>query len=179
MLIDVTKLKTLYAHKKFELFNDELLKMKLSAIETSIRKYTNNNFQNRNVKGVFISRNGKLYRNAVVGLKQGDTVQICNSSINDGLYIIESVTDGVITLDEELYDKECNLLIKVEYPLDIIDGAVTLLEWDLFKSDKLGVASETISRHSVSYQTLDGTNTIDGRPAALYGFCKDYMRARI
>lgn len=178
MLIDIDTLKTLYAHKNFTAFSDDFLKLKLSAIETSIRKYTNNNFQNRNVKGVFYSHDKKLYRNGATGLKKGDTVQLYSSGVNDGLYVVESVVDSVITLDREIQDRKYNALVKVEYPLDVIDGAVNILEWDLFKSDKTGIASETISRHSVSYQTLDSSNTVDGRPVSLFGFCKDYKRAR-
>jgi hypothetical protein len=40
------------------------------------------------------------------------------------------------------------------------------------------VASETISRHSVTYVDQTGENTIMGYPVALMGFLKPYIKAR-
>jgi hypothetical protein len=40
------------------------------------------------------------------------------------------------------------------------------------------VASETISRHSVTYVDQTGDNTIMGYPVALMGFLKPYRKAR-
>ena len=64
-----------------------------------------------------------------------------------------------------------------EYPMDIKLGAVNMLKWELTSRDKVGVASESISRHSVSYFDMTGDNSIMGYPKALMGFLKPYMRA--
>ena len=48
MLISAGDLKSRY--KKFNDFEDDLITRKLSVIESTIRKYTNNNFQNRLVR---------------------------------------------------------------------------------------------------------------------------------
>ena len=48
----------------------------------------------------------------------------------------------------------------------------------LDNGDKVGVQSETISRHSVTYFNLDGDNSSMGFPKSLTGFLKPYMKAR-
>lgn len=177
MLITIKELKE---DEKFKDFSDNKLKRKLNAIENTIREYTNNNFQNRLVRLEAISKDNKL-----IGynpyLRPGDTIEI-SESINNGLYTIKSIENGKIALEEDIYDSEHNFCTKVEYPTDIIEGAIDLLDWTLNKADKIGIASEseTISRHSTSttYKALDQNNTINGYPAELFGFCKPYIKAR-
>ena len=65
-----------------------------------------------------------------------------------------------------------------EWPADIKLGVIELLKWDFSMKAKQGIASETISRHSVSYvDTNAGLNAL-GYPKSLLGFLKHYMRAR-
>lgn len=181
MIITPEKIKTLYADE-FNGVPDELLSMKLNAIELAIREHTNNNFQMRACRCKTITKGNTLITYDVVTMfKVGDTVQITKSQYNDGLYVIESITGNTITLDKELNGQELCLATKVQYRDDVITGAIELLKWDCGNSStkkKQGIASETISRHSVSYQQYDGTNTIKGYPSALFGFCEPYMRAR-
>jgi len=66
----------------------------------------------------------------------------------------------------------------IEYPADVKLGAVNLLKFDMEMREKAGVASETISRHAVSYQTYDGNNTLNGYPANMMGFLKPYRKAQ-
>lgn len=66
----------------------------------------------------------------------------------------------------------------IVYPPDIKMGVVNLLKWELERRDKAGIASETISRHSVTYADQTGENTSMGYPVALIGFLRPYMRAR-
>lgn len=65
-----------------------------------------------------------------------------------------------------------------EYPADVKMGVVELVKWKLNNGDKVGVASETISRHSVTYFNMDGDNSLMGYPRSLLGFLKPYKRAR-
>lgn len=182
MLIKVETLKKMYPDKEFSKLDYELLKMKLDAIETAIRKYTNNTFQNRYVRGFFKAKNNRLY--CEVGsditsyLAEGDTIQISVCGINNGICTVTESGDDYIAVDKKIYPCNSNLVTLVEYPLDIVEGAINILDWDVSKRDKTGILSETISRHSVSYQQYDGNNTIEGYPAMLFGFCKSYMRAR-
>ena len=66
---------------------------------------------------------------------------------------------------------------KIEYPEDIKLGVINLLQWEIEMRNKTGVASETISRHSVTYQGRDASNMVNGYPAELMGFLKPYMKA--
>ena len=65
-----------------------------------------------------------------------------------------------------------------ESPMDVKMGVVNLMKWELHLKDKIGVASETISRHSVTYVDQSAANTLMGYPSALMGFLKPYKRAR-
>ena len=66
----------------------------------------------------------------------------------------------------------------IVYPADVKMGVVNLMKWELNSRDKVGVASESISRHSVTYFDMTGDNSIMGYPKALMGFLKPYKRAR-
>lgn len=65
-----------------------------------------------------------------------------------------------------------------EYPMDVKMGAVNLMKWELNHREKVGVATESISRHSVTYFDMGDTNSAMGYPKALLGFLLPYMRAR-
>ena len=65
-----------------------------------------------------------------------------------------------------------------EYPMDVKMGVINMLNWDLQNRDKVGIQSESISRHSVTYFNMDGDNSTMGYPKSLLGFLKPYMRAR-
>jgi len=66
----------------------------------------------------------------------------------------------------------------IKYPADVKIGVVNLLKWEYSSRDKASVASETISRHSVTYRSDTETNYINGYPASLMGFLRPYMKAR-
>ena len=156
---------------------DEVLEVKLQALELLIRKYTNNNFQNRNIRFVSPAINGELYLSTNL-LKVGDTLEVSQSIYNDGLYVIKAINDNVITLDKPLIDENKMLITKVVYPFDVQIGIINMLKWDLDNRNKIGIASESISRHSVTYFNMDGDNSSIGYPKSLVGFLKPYMKAR-
>lgn len=156
-------------------FSDSSLERKMKAIEKAIRSYTNNNFQNRSVRFYAPSEDDKLLAYSPY-LSVGDTLQI-TQSINKGLYQITEISD-CIRCGGALYPCDKNLVTKVEYPEDVIEGCVNLLKWDIENRDKVGVQSETISRHSVTYFNQDASNTLMGYPVALLGFLKPYIKAR-
>lgn len=175
MLIQPSYLKTLYP--KFKDIDNELLLRKLSVIESAIRKHTNNKFQN-----TFIRLNAPIVNGVIQGtnsnLAIGDTIEISNG-INKGLYTIGSVSNTIVT-NEPVKDSEDNLITKIEYPIDVVEGAIDLLDWELLQNGKenTGVASESISRHNVSYVQRNGDNMVSGYPIELFNFCDDYMKAR-
>ena len=179
MLITIEKLKELYSDKDFSKYSDERLAMKLGAIETSVREHTHNPFINRHTITECFSKNDCVYGDFQY-FKLGDTVNVYSSGVNNGLYTILEKHDDYIVLDKEVYDSDSMKLAKVEYPLEIIDGCVELLDYELNYKDKLksGISSESISRHSVSYVQMNNSNSLNGYPIHLLGFLKKYVNWR-
>ena len=160
---------------------DSVLEAKLQALELLIRAYTNNNFQVRAFRAVAVatSEGNKLLFNSPIPFKAGDTLQITESDfMPDELVTVSAVEDSSITVIGELIDESGVVVTKVKYPMDVKMGVVNLMKWELDNREKVGVASETISRHSVTYVDQTGDNTVMGYPVALMGFLKPYRKAR-
>ena len=163
--------------------SDELLSLKLSAIESLIRRCTNNNFQNRAVR-CQSSIEGGVSASPSPYFRVGDTVQISENPLNEGLYVI----GYGMRLSPIPLDSEENLITKVVYPDDIKMGVVDMLRWKLRNEernsgdvDKQTVQSETISRHSVTYAADNTESDIDerlGYPRKLTAFLRPYVKAR-
>jgi hypothetical protein len=155
--------------------DDDLITTKLEAIEAVIRAYTNNNFQLRPVR--FVGRSEDLN---VYGSPQyftvGDTVQISASGVNDGLYTVTAVYDDHIEVDKPLMSVEFNMVTKIKYPADVIQCAVDLFKWKQTMGDKVGVKSETLSRHSVTYE--DSATLYMGYPVGILNGLNLYRKAR-
>lgn len=154
-----------------------VLEGKLRGLELMIRAYTHNNFQVRSIRSI-CSSDGKTVDGIHEFLKIGDTVEISGSKFNNGIYTVEQITDEKAVLSGEVFPEESFTLTKVFYPEDVIFGAVSMLEWELNNRDKVGVQSETISRHSVTYFNMDGNNSVMGFPSSLLGFLEPYRKAR-
>ena len=152
---------------------DDQLIMMCEGIEDFIRQYTNNNFINRNITFNAPSNNGKL-DTVLPPFKVGDTVLISKSTSNDGVYVIENM-DG--TLNRELFDSDNNKITLIQYPQSIKSGVIKLLQYDTKMVDKMGISSESISRHSVTY-SQPSNDAINGYPSYLMSFLKPYMKAR-
>lgn len=172
MIISVSEAKELV---NFKDWSDKKIEKKLKAIEQTIRSYTKNNFQNRCIRsdcGVIAQ---KIHGN-VPGLNVGDTIQISESKFSNGLYVVNAIEDRMITVDKNLIDEPHVLVTKVEYPEDVVDCAVNLLEWAVKYGGKVGVKSETLSRHSVTYE--DSATLYMGYPVSILGCLKSYRKAR-
>lgn len=160
---------------EFKDWTDEKIKRKLAAIEQTIRKYTNNNFQNRFCRAECNANGHQVYGN-VPGLKVGDTIQISQSMFNNGLYVVDAISDGEFTIDKELTEEPTFLVTKIEYPADVVDCCLDLLEWSAKFGAKVGVKSETLSRHSVTYE--DSGTLFNGFPVGILNGLKLYKKAR-
>ncbi len=173
MIISVSDFKSLVPTDK----PDSLIEMQLTALETLVRNYTHNNFQLRSIRSQSATLDGKIV-NPPQYIAEGDTIQISDSLLNNGLYVVESMTDEGMAVNGDLLDCSKNLVTKISYPFDVIMGVVNLMKWDLENREKVGIQSETISRHSVTYFNMDGDNAVMGYPKLLMGFLKPYMKAR-
>lgn len=154
---------------------DEAITTKLEAIEAVIRAYTNNNFQQRSVRFVGRSEDSNVYGSPQF-FTVGDTVQISESGVNDGLYVINAIYEDGIELDKELFPVAINMVTKIKYPADVIQCAVDLYKWKQNMGDKVGVKSETLSRHSVTYE--DSATLFMGYPVGILNGLYLHKKAR-
>lgn len=158
---------------------DSGLEARLSALELLIRAYTNNNFQHRGFRRLADSMGNVIMMEALQPFSVGDTVQITRSDYSDGLYTVIEANDSTITVKETIpHEEEDFYITKVVYPMDVKMGVVNLMKWEMTNREKVGVASESISRHSVTYFDMTGDNSTMGYPKALLGFLNPYMKAR-
>lgn len=141
---------------------------RLESLESLIRKYTNNNFQARNIRVDGCVKNGTLIFDDKL-FKHGDTFQISKSKYNDGLYVIGKAKTFI--------DEDSLLITKVVYPQDVIYGVVNLFKWDVENREKVGIKSESLSRYSVTYYDLQSQSTM-GYPNGLMAFLKPYIKAQ-
>ena len=175
MIISVEKAKQLV---NLDGWTDELIEMKLKAIEQTIRAYTNNNFQDRGYRRDADIVGSTFIVEALTPFNVGDTVQISETELNKGLYTVATVDDATFTVAEDVVDESDVLVTRISYPADVIACAVNLMEWEKNNRGKVGVQSETLSRHSVTYFNMDGANSIMGYPASLLGCLKQYRKVR-
>ena len=158
---------------------DYRIQSRLERIETVIRKYTNNNFQNRKVRFVASSLGDQIMGSSPF-LRVGDTIQISQSEVNDGLYVITEITEDCITVDRDLFEIPFNKVTKIEYEADIVDCAIKLFEWENEFGSKVGIKSEseTLSRHSASITYEDSSNLYMGYPVGILNGLYHYKKVR-
>lgn len=185
MLMTVEELKTYIKTEE----PDALLEAKLKALELTIRRYTNNNFQKRGFRVEADIRGGVFMSEALIPFNVGDTIMVSESDLqSDCLAVVTEVNDLTFMTDADWAEDNSVLVTKVDYPLDVKLGAVNILKWQLRneaansgdKSQK-DIQSETLSRHSVTYAT-DATESdlaVDfGVPKKHVAFLNNYMKAR-
>jgi hypothetical protein len=154
---------------------DEVITSKLEAIEAVIRAYTNNDFQQRAVRFAG-SSSGMVVNGNPQHFAVGDTVQLTGNGLNDGLYQVTAIGEDFIQVDKPLFGSFFNLVTKVNYPADVVQCAVDLYKWKQTMGDKVGIKSETLSRHSVSYE--DSVTLFMGYPVGILNGLKLYKKAR-
>ena len=175
MIISVEKAKELVS---FPGWTDEKIRMKLLAVEQTIRAYTNNNFQDRGFRVQADIAAGVFMSESLIPFSIGDTVQISESRLNKGLFTVSTADDRTFMVDEETRDEDDVLVTKVVYPADVVACAVNLLEWEVNNRGKVGIQSETLSRHSVTYFNMGAADQVMGYPVSLLGCLKAYRKAR-
>ena len=109
----------------------------------------------------------------VAELKQFIETDASDQVLEAKLQALELAIQGYTNNDFKRHLKEYG-----DYPMDVKMGVVNLVKWELDNRAKVGVSSESISRHSVTYFDQTGENTLMGYPVALMGFLKPYKKAR-
>lgn len=140
----------------------------LDAYEQMVRQITNNNFQNWRVRylGFTITDEKTINLGTTpVGLRVGDTIQMSDSSYNDGLYTIKEISETFITCVEPNFFNgtfPTGFITKIEYPADIRYGVEGLIKWNKEMGAKMGIKSETIARMSVTYYDVNANDNSQG-----------------
>ena len=177
MIISVEKLKKIITFPAD--WTDEKIKMKLNAVEQTIRAYTNNNFQDRGYRVQADIKGGVFMSESLIPFAVEDTVQVSESRYNKGLFTVSSVSDDTtFMVEENTRDEDAVLVTKIVYPADVVTCCVNLMEWEVNNRGKVGIQSETLSRHSVTYFNQDSANQVMGYPASLLGCLKAYRKVR-
>lgn len=158
--------------------DDAALEKRLKAVEQMIRRYTHNNFQDRDYRRMADIVGGTFLVEALTPFNPGDTVQVSHAHQAKGLYTVAEVTDSSFTVQESITDENDVLVTKVVYPEDVKMGVIKLLKWEENNQEKAGIQSETISRHTVTYADMSGDKAAMGYPKSLMGFLEPYMKAR-
>ena len=158
-------------------WKDSKIERKLKAIEQAVRNHTHNNFQDTEYRCTAIIDGGTFVLNALCPFKPNDTINI-NYGKNKGVFTVKETTSTTFTVVEDVVDEIGVTVTKVVYPADVVDCCLNLLEWEINFRDKVGIQSETLSRHSVTYVQQTGDNTIEGYPANLMSGLQKYKKAR-
>lgn len=154
---------------------DDVIRSRLASIEAVIRAYTNNKFQVRAVRFIGKTDGSSVFGN-VRNIREGDTIEISESGINDGLYAVVEVDEEAIITDKILWPCDEMLVTKIEYPADVKACALDLFSWKIKNGEKVGVKSETISRHSVTYE--DSSGLFMGYPIGVLSGLRLHKKAR-
>lgn len=173
----IVKIEDVMSLPEFMNMDEKQVQKKLDALELLIRKYTNNNFQNRNIRFSASSLGNRIF-GCHPFIRVGDTIQISESNVNDGLYVVTEIGDDFIRADSELFPIDNNLVTKIDYPADVQQGVIKLMRWEVESMNRIGIKSETLSRHSVTYFDQDKNNQVMGFPVSLLGFLEIYKKAR-
>lgn len=169
MIISVEELKEFITTNT----SDRVLEARLQALESAVRNKTHNKFQDERIRTSGSIKDGVILAKDAL-FKEGDTI-----TVGDDLCVVSHVENGKIYTSEELFDCSDVLITKVVYPKDVVLGVVDVLSWQLANpSSKAGIASETISRHSVTYQGNTEYDEVLGCPVRLLSFLNKYKKAR-
>jgi len=185
MLMTVEELKQYITTNR----SDMVLEAMLQALELTIRKYTNNNFQKRGFRVEADIKASVFMSETLIPFAVGDTIMVSESELqSDCLAVVTEVNDLTFITDNEWADENDVLVTKVVYPADVKIGAANIIDWQLRNQamnsgdiSQAPVAAETISRHSVTYVTDASEADLStelGIPRKHVAFLKGYKKAR-
>ncbi|ACI00367.1 gp7 [Listeria phage P40] len=154
----------------------------LDALELNIRAYTSNHFLNRAsyVRGLDFKDANSVVVDDATNFRVGDSIEIWNSGMNDGLHVIQSIDDYTLTFNDPQFRDLSNIehanLGLVQYPQDVLSGCMQLLEFDENGRPEFGVKQETVARTSMTYYDTTSLETRFSYPAFLTDFLTPYKR---
>lgn len=167
-----------------ESIDENITQDDLDAYEQMVRQLTNNKFQNTRIRyhGFSTANDNEINLGTPPEwLRKGDTIEVSDSTVNDGLYTITEISETILTVDGE------NLLTgtfakafitKIEYPKDVRMGIENLIRYNKQMSGKSGIKSESIARMSVTYYDVNANDNAEGFPASKLNFLRKYEKMR-
>ena len=93
------------------------------------------------------------------------------------MYVIEEISNGKIKLDKDIYNVDNCTVTKIEYPEAVLTVVLDILKWEQLNEGKMGIASETIGRHSVTYVSQNDSNSIGKYPRHLFNPLNQFKMA--
>lgn len=166
MVIDATLLKQ-YVTTELE---DDYINNNIEALFDYFIQYTDNYFMNNRIVFHATALQDSSNKTITISganfitnyLKAGSVIYIDRSYDNDGFYRIKSLTEDVITLDDDsiLEDEESAIKITaIKFDKGIYKLLIDMLEFD--NNVESGIKAESYARHSTTYDTISGGNIGD------------------
>ena len=138
---------------------DEKILFSIKSVQDFIFNYTRNDFMFHDSLKVseltFIESENKIVGNFWKNIRVGQKLRVDYSYANNNVYTIVEKTDEHIIVAEDVIDETsiCETYI-VEFPAGLVNIALNMVDFDL-ETRRNGVASESISRHSITFQDID------------------------
>jgi hypothetical protein len=166
MLMTLDECKTLMKIDLTDTTKDDFITTELEILEDYICEYTNNMFLDEDNDRIIVDDFDFINEGSVYKIKSssdfilnkflvGNQIRVQNSLSNDGVYKITNVTQHELTIEQPLESEEnfnVPIIIGViKYPRGLKLLVSEMISFDLL--DKT-IKSETISRHSITYQDL-------------------------
>ncbi len=158
-------------------FSDEELRDQLDALEFTIRACTRNKFHIRGKDFEGTSTGGKSLLTSSARVKVGDRVELVDEFNQPVLAFVEAISPLAVVFDKTLPEGKLKCY-PVAYPPDVVTGVAKMVAYQALRDAKLGIKSETVGRHSVSFGVDSSIEGLAGYPAELTGFLAHYRRAR-
>ena len=152
------------------------------AYEQTVRELTNNKFHHEHIKNFNLALTGNQIAVAdpLIGYRVGDRIEIVSTKYNDGLYTVKEVQEQVLIIEDEFieeYEPKA-FVVKIVYPLDVLNGIKQIINYKHKMIDKVGIKSESIGRMSVSYHDINRTDNVEGIPSAYWSFIQKYRKLK-
>jgi len=83
-------------------------------------------------------------------------IRIFGSALNNNIFTITDITDGIFEVDGILEDEENYLTVLIQvvsYPKSLKLIQAEMVKFNLISAEKTGIKQESISRHSITYGT--------------------------
>lgn len=161
--------------------NPDATRDDIMGLEKAIIEYTNNHFHLDNYRPRIgsITADGKIYFRGANLFREGDTIELAYTNLNDGFYHVEEVGQDFISTGGDLYPDTKGEIFLIRYPKEFAHFAKKIINYQIQTEAQAGIKSKSISRVTISYDTgAETKDTKNGLPARFYDFLEPYKKVR-